>query len=47
VTAWTSSGIIMGFRHREFPTVGVQFHPESIATEHGKQILANFLTMKL
>lgn len=47
VTAWTSSGIIMGLRHREYPTVGVQFHPESIATEHGKQILANFLTMKL
>lgn len=47
VTAWTSTGIIMGLRHREFPTVGVQFHPESIATEHGKQILANFLSMQL
>ena len=47
VTAWTSTGIIMGLRHREFPTVGVQFHPESIATDHGKQILANFLKMQV
>ncbi|MCX6143786.1 MAG: aminodeoxychorismate/anthranilate synthase component II [Ignavibacteriales bacterium] len=47
VTAWTSTGIIMGLRHREFPTFGVQFHPESIATENGKQILANFLKMSL
>jgi para-aminobenzoate synthetase component 2 len=45
VTAWTSTGIIMGLRHREFPTLGVQFHPESIATEHGKQILKNFLNL--
>jgi anthranilate synthase component II len=43
VTAWTSSGLIMGLRHREFPTFGVQFHPESIATEHGKAILEHFL----
>jgi anthranilate synthase/aminodeoxychorismate synthase-like glutamine amidotransferase len=43
VTAWTDDGVIMGIRHREFPTFGVQFHPESIATEHGKQILKNFL----
>jgi len=47
VTAWTLTGIIMGLRHREFPTFGVQFHPESIATKHGKQILANFLRMQV
>jgi anthranilate synthase component II len=47
VTAWTSTGIIMGLRHREFPTLGVQFHPESIATEAGKMILANFLKMQM
>jgi anthranilate synthase component II len=46
VTAWTSSGLIMGLRHREFPTFGVQFHPESIATEHGKAILEHFLHMQ-
>ena len=43
VTAWTDDEVIMGLRHREYPTFGVQFHPESIATEHGKQILKNFL----
>jgi anthranilate synthase component II len=44
VTAWTVDKIIMGVRHRDFPQVqGVQFHPESILTESGKQLLANFL----
>jgi anthranilate synthase component 2 len=47
VTAWTSDDIIMGLRHREFPTFGVQFHPESIATEYGKLILANFLKIQM
>ncbi|GAB7387188.1 aminodeoxychorismate/anthranilate synthase component II [Bacillaceae bacterium] len=42
ITAWTQEGEIMGLRHREFPVEGVQFHPESIMTEHGKQLLANF-----
>ncbi len=46
VTAWTTDGVIMGLQHREYPTFGVQFHPESIATEHGKQILTNFLTLQ-
>ncbi len=43
VTAWTDDGIIMGLRHREFPVQGVQFHPESIMTVAGKQLLQNFL----
>ncbi|MBI2618701.1 MAG: aminodeoxychorismate/anthranilate synthase component II [Ignavibacteriales bacterium] len=46
VTAWTQEGVIMGLRHRKSPTVGVQFHPESIATEYGKKILKNFLKMR-
>ncbi|MDP2885636.1 MAG: aminodeoxychorismate/anthranilate synthase component II [Ignavibacteria bacterium] len=46
VTAWTSDGVIMGLRHREYLTFGVQFHPESFATEHGKQILNNFLSIR-
>ena len=43
VTAWTDSGIIMGLRHRQYPVEGVQFHPESIMTESGKDMLRNFL----
>ncbi len=46
VTAWTENGTLMGVRHRETPTVGVQFHPESIATENGIVILRNFLDRK-
>lgn len=46
VTAWTEDELIMGVRHKECPTIGVQFHPESIATESGKQILKNFLERK-
>jgi len=44
VTAWTEDGEIMGFVHREFRVEGVQFHPESILTEHGHAMLKNFLT---
>jgi anthranilate synthase component II len=43
VTAWTEDGEIMGVRHRALAVEGVQFHPESIATEHGHAMLRNFL----
>ena len=43
VTAWTDSGLIMGVRHRRYPVEGIQFHPESIMTKVGKDILRNFL----
>jgi anthranilate synthase/aminodeoxychorismate synthase-like glutamine amidotransferase len=43
ITAWTAENEIMGLRHKEHPVHGVQFHPESILTENGKQILETFL----
>ena len=46
VTARSESGIIMGVRHERFTVEGVQFHPESIATEHGKALLQNFLDLQ-
>jgi len=45
ITAWTEDGLIMGVRHRRHAVEGVQFHPESIMTEHGKQLLGNYLAM--
>jgi anthranilate synthase/aminodeoxychorismate synthase-like glutamine amidotransferase len=45
ITAWTQEGEIMGVRHKSFPVEGVQFHPESILTQAGKDLLKNFLQM--
>ncbi len=45
ITAWTEEGEIMGLEHKEFPLWGVQFHPESILTTEGKDMLNNFLKM--
>ncbi|MBN2502723.1 MAG: aminodeoxychorismate/anthranilate synthase component II [Anaerolineales bacterium] len=47
VIAQTSEGEIMGLKHRQYPVYGLQFHPESILTQGGKQILKNFLTLKV
>lgn len=47
VTAQTSAGVIMGLRHREYPIHGVQFHPESIMTVVGKDLLRNFLDLEV
>ncbi len=46
ITAWTEEGEIMGVRHREYVILGVQFHPESILTAVGKDLLRNFLNIK-
>jgi len=43
LSAWTDDGVVMGIRHRQYPIEGIQFHPESILTTAGKQILRNFL----
>jgi anthranilate synthase/aminodeoxychorismate synthase-like glutamine amidotransferase len=46
-TAWTEEGELMGLQHCDHPTFGVQFHPESILTEHGHQMLKNLLGVKI
>ena len=43
ISAWTQDGEIMGLRHKEYAVEGVQFHPEALLTEHGHDMLANFL----
>ena len=45
ITAWTDAGIIMGLRHKQYPVEGVQFHPESILTPVGHDLLKNFLNL--
>ncbi len=47
IVAQTDEGEVMGLKHKQHPTYGVQFHPESILTEHGKQLLKNFLDIKI
>jgi len=44
-TAWTEDGLLMSMRHRSLPIFGVQFHPESIASQHGHELLASFLRL--
>jgi anthranilate synthase/aminodeoxychorismate synthase-like glutamine amidotransferase len=44
-TAWTSDGVVMALEHQQLPAFGVQFHPESILTDHGYELLANFLRL--
>ena len=46
ISAWTENGIVMGVRHKSLPIEGVQFHPESIKSEYGKQLLQNFLSIE-
>ena len=43
VTAWTDDDLVMGVRHKDWPLVGVQFHPESIGTPTGTELIRNFL----
>ncbi len=47
ITAWTDDGEIMGVRHKQFAIEGVQFHPESILSEYGHELLNNFLKTKI
>jgi anthranilate synthase/aminodeoxychorismate synthase-like glutamine amidotransferase len=46
LSAWCDGDVVMGIRHRDVPVEGVQFHPESILTDQGKSLLANFLTLE-
>jgi para-aminobenzoate synthetase component 2 len=45
ITAWTDTGVVMGLRHRQHAVEGVQFHPESVLTEGGHRMLANWLAV--
>ncbi len=45
ISAWTEEGLIMGIRHKTFPIEGIQFHPESVLTEVGREILLNFFSL--
>lgn len=47
IIAWTEDNVIMGLKHRDYPTVGVQFHPESIMTENGRTLLHNFINGRI
>lgn len=47
ISATSEDGVIMAFTHRKYPIFGVQFHPESFATEHGAKIIENFLTVRV
>ncbi len=47
VIAWTEDDLVMGLKHRDYPVVGVQFHPESVMTANGKTLLQNFLNGKI
>jgi anthranilate synthase component 2 len=47
VIAWTEDDLVMGLKHKDYPTVGVQFHPESVMTGNGKTLLTNFLNGKI
>ncbi|MFH1846989.1 MAG: aminodeoxychorismate/anthranilate synthase component II [Candidatus Omnitrophota bacterium] len=44
-TAWTKEGLVMGLKHRTWPLIGVQFHPESFLTKKGKKLISNFIKM--
>jgi len=46
ITAWVDDGTIMGLKHKKYPVEGIQFHPESFMTQHGRQLLKNFLEIK-
>ena len=47
VTAKTEDGQVMAVRHKDYPVVGLQFHPESIYTEHGKRLIENFVNNRI